>query len=160
MCKKACTRVNAWVSIPCFDCCARTHNDTHFALVPVKADGEKRSQPSHISQHNSSLSRAVRLKSGALALHHNMKTLATWILYNDVIRNNIKSHGNDYFKVIPGITRCCCVFRFGFLCGTTNKTNKGSQYELFKQLHIKFAGNGKDVWLVMLYKYTQKKLKN
>lgn len=33
-----------------------------FALVPVKADGEKRSQRSQISPDNSSLSWAVRLK--------------------------------------------------------------------------------------------------
>ena len=50
----------------CLECVvivAHSHNDTHFALVPVKADGEKRSQRSHISRDNSSLSWAVRLKA-------------------------------------------------------------------------------------------------
>lgn len=50
---------------------ALTHNDTHFTPVPVKADGEKQSQRSHISPDNSSLSRALRLKGRVLVMHHN-----------------------------------------------------------------------------------------
>lgn len=35
-------------------------------------------------------------------LHHNMRTLTTYCLYNDVTNNKPNSHGIDYFKVISG----------------------------------------------------------
>ncbi|MEQ2168981.1 hypothetical protein GOODEAATRI_020316 [Goodea atripinnis] len=80
----------------CCDCCSLTHKDAHFSLVPVKADGEKWSQCSHISQHNSSLSQAARLKLEP----HNTITLVAYCLYNDVTSSKTKTHKDYYFQVI------------------------------------------------------------